>query len=106
MTLQTITIQIDIPEGFEFDRIDTKTREGDYYLDGRAATDHNLNFITPRILLRKKKPQTRWARMYKYSCGRINKVAFVDREQRVDSFKLIGGEFIEWVGDWQEYTIE
>jgi len=97
-----IEAEIDVPDGFEFDRIDKNIRAEDFNVDGcKFLQDH---YFRMQIILRKKKPQTRWARMYKSRSGRIKMVASVDKEIRGEITSRIGSDFIEWVGDWKEYT--
>ena len=102
---------IDVPDGFEFDRIDVKTKDGDYYANGRQASDHHISYPTPTILFRKKKPQTRLARMYSRAKGddvvigtisNVHSSIIHEAESHLLANELC---FIEWVGDWQEYTV-
>jgi hypothetical protein len=96
---------IDVPDGLEYDRVDVETRPGDLMASGEPYNLHSLKFEEPTVIFRKKKPQTRWARMYKSSCGGIKMVAFVDKEIRCEMTARIGNDLIEWVGDWQEYEV-
>ena len=99
---------IDVPDGFEFDRIDVKTEDGDFTSTGRWWGINVWEY--PKVIFRKKKPQKRWARMYKQDIqgtviidveGAVQEDYKAELESRV---KKIHG-FIEWVGDWQEYTV-
>ena len=98
-----IEAEIDVPDGFEFDRIDRIVNNGiDYDVNGGPFT--TTSYTVDQIILRKKEQQASWARMYKSRSGRIKMVASVDKEIRGEITSRIGNDFIEWVGDWKEYT--
>ena len=101
MTLTEITSQIEIPEGFEFDRIDTKTKDGDYYSDGSEITRHDIDFSEPRIILRKIKSKKPEYRVYRYKGERGS-----NTQDRYPDGKLshIGDiSQVVFMSDWIEY---
>ena len=101
---------IDVPDGLEYDRVDVETRHGDLMANGEPYHLHSLKFEEPTVIFRKKKPQTRWARMYKQDIQgtviiNIEGAVEEDYKAELESRVKKSHGFIEWVGDWQEYTV-
>ena len=103
MPLTEITAQIEIPEGFEFDRIDTKTKDGDYDFDGKEWEAHEIEWQTPNVLLRKIKPKKPAYRVYRNkNNGSTYTRDAIDcpRDDHISSYNY------EWISDWIEYDPE
>lgn len=98
MTLTKIEAAIEIPEGFEFDRIDTKTKEGDYDFDGKVWAFHKMEFGSPRIILRKKsRPAYRVYRDTNNGCTYTRDAIDCPRDDHIPS------PYYKWISDWIEY---
>lgn len=103
MPLTKITTEIDIPEGFEFDTI----REYGGISNGLGVISSSAT-----IILRKKKPKTRWFRAFKIkrSDGLITTDSYStvnnDQKQGIELILLSRKDFAGWITDWIEYPIE
>lgn len=101
MTLTKIEAEIEIPEGFEFDRISTKTKDGDYDISGFAIKSHNMQYSNQQIILRKKtRPAKPAYRVYiEKSDGRTYTQDAINGNRD----KTLLPEKYEWLSDWIEY---
>ena len=101
MTLTKIEAEIEIPEGFEFDRIDTKTKEGDYGFGEYPLCCHNIDYSDPRIILRKKSRPA--YRVYKDKG--IPGTYTQDRDSNGNVTHICGEDNVEFISDWIEYDL-